>query len=50
MNDPVALMAAAQAPPIFYPPVRPQVTLPLPLPLPLAYYGAPNPYARPPHF
>ncbi|KAM0031012.1 putative K domain-containing protein [Helianthus debilis subsp. tardiflorus] len=37
INDQVALMAAAQAPPpMFYPP---QATLPLP------YYGAPNPYA-----
>ncbi|KAK1418482.1 hypothetical protein QVD17_27627 [Tagetes erecta] len=43
MNDPAVLMTAAQAPPMFYPPVRPQATLPL------AYYGAPNPYARPPH-
>ncbi|XP_076920810.1 flowering locus K homology domain-like [Bidens hawaiensis] len=38
-NDSVALMAAAQAPPMFYPPVPSQATLPL------AYYGAPNPYA-----
>ncbi|KAK9073805.1 hypothetical protein SSX86_006399 [Deinandra increscens subsp. villosa] len=40
LNDPMALMAAGQAPPsMFYPPVPPQATLPL------AYYGAPNPYA-----
>ncbi|KAI3670927.1 hypothetical protein L1987_87571 [Smallanthus sonchifolius] len=39
INDPVALMAASQAPPVFYPPVLPQATLPR------AYYGAPNPYA-----
>ncbi|KVI01318.1 K Homology domain-containing protein [Cynara cardunculus var. scolymus] len=32
-------LMAAQAPPMFYPPVAPQATLPL------AYYGAPNPYA-----
>lgn len=42
VNDPATLMAAAQAPPMFYPPVAPQATLPL------AYYGAPNPYAS--HF
>ncbi|KAL8239739.1 hypothetical protein R6Q59_016306 [Mikania micrantha] len=41
INNPEGLLVAAQAPPIIYPPVPPQASLPL------AYYGvnAPNPFA-----